>query len=437
MMTGNESTHGRVSYPLLVFSSLLCVVFCTELLVMFTLPLLLPNAPEVVASFADSFLLTLAISPAVWFLIVRPLRRAAAAEMSRTDAVLEHVIDGVAILSAEGFIESFNRGAQEMFGQSADEVAGKEIAVLFPQEHNGDDAPVASIIFAGNAGGLCGEMVGRHKSGALFPLDLSVSRVCMGDEDKFVCIMRDTTERKRAEEVVAQQSRELARSNAELEQFAYVSSHDLQEPLRMIHVFLQLLARRYQGKLGSEADEFIGFAVDGAVRMQKLIDDLLDYSRVGTRGKELLPLESGAALAQALDNLRLSIGESGATVTHEPLPTVMADESQLVRLFQNLVGNALKFRGEEPPRVDVRAEREEGKWLFSVRDNGIGIAREHFEKIFLIFQRVYSREEYPGTGIGLAVCKRIVERHGGRIWVDSEPGRGATFFFTLPEASQS
>ena len=242
----------------------------------------------------------------------------------------------------------------------------------------------------------------------------------------------EIAERRKADDAVAEHARELARSNAELEQFAYAASHDLREPLRMIHVFLQLLSQRYQGKLDKEADEFISFAVDGATRMQKLINDLLDYSRVGSRGMKLAPVESNAALEQALDNLGLAIAESGATVTHDPLPVVTADESQLVRLFQNLVANALKFHGPEPLKVHVGVERKKDEWLFSVQDNGIGIAPEHFERIFLIFKRVYSESEYPGSGIGLAVCKKIVERHGGKIRVESAPGHGAKFVFSLP-----
>jgi light-regulated signal transduction histidine kinase (bacteriophytochrome) len=247
----------------------------------------------------------------------------------------------------------------------------------------------------------------------------------------YFLILRELKDRRRVEKAMEQRSRELTRSNAELEQFAYVVSHDLREPLRMIHVFLQLLDKRYRGRLDNEADEFIGFTVDGAARMQKMINDLLDYSRVGSRGREL-PVKSDAALKQALDNLMMVITECGAIVTQSPLPTVVADESQLVRLFQNLVANAVKFHGKDLPRVHVGAVRQKEEWLFSVCDNGIGIAPEHFERIFLIFKRIYSQSEYPGTGIGLAVCKKIVEQHGGRIWVESQLGVGTTFFFTLP-----
>jgi signal transduction histidine kinase len=240
-------------------------------------------------------------------------------------------------------------------------------------------------------------------------------------------------ERKQAEETLKEKTEELARSNRDLEQFAYVASHDLQEPLRMVTSYVQLLARRYKGKLDSDADEFIGFAEGGAIRMWNLINALLTYSRVGMRGKQLEPTDCEAVLNQSLNNLNVAIEENAAVVTHEPLPTVMADNPQLVQLFQNLIGNAIKFRGNEPPRVHVSAGRNGNGWIFSVRDNGIGIAPEYAERIFIIFQRLHGREEYPGTGIGLAICQKIVERHGGRIWVESEVGKGATFYFTLPK----
>jgi hypothetical protein len=230
-----------------------------------------------------------------------------------------------------------------------------------------------------------------------------------------------------------QAQKELARSNTELEQFAYVASHDLQEPLRMVTSYVQLLARRYKGQIDADADDFIDFAVDGAERMRILINDLLQYSRVTTHGKPFTPTNCTTTLHQALANLEVAIKESGAVITHDELPMVLGDETQLTRLLQNLIGNAIKFRKKETrPEIHVSAERTTGEWTFSVCDNGIGIAPEYFERIFMIFQRLHSREEYTGTGIGLAVCKRIVERHGGRIWVESEPRKGSTFYFTIP-----
>jgi PAS domain S-box-containing protein len=247
-------------------------------------------------------------------------------------------------------------------------------------------------------------------------------------------MFRDVSERKRAEEALAQHARELARSNAELEQFAYVASHDLQEPLRMVASYTQLLAKRYQDKLDADARDFIAYAVDGATRMQALIADLLNYSRIG-RGKPFRPSNCEAVLERVLAGLKLTISESCATVSHDPLPTVLSDDVQLGQLFQNLLVNAIKFRTENPPRIHLSAERSGKVWTFSVRDNGIGIAQEYAERVFMIFQRLHSKNEYPGTGIGLAVCKKIVERHGGRIWVQSQPGSGATFFFTMPDGN--
>ena len=231
-------------------------------------------------------------------------------------------------------------------------------------------------------------------------------------------------------------ARELERSNEELQQFAYVASHDLQEPLRMVSSYTQLLERRYGDRLDGDAKEFMDFIVDGAARMKQLIEDLLAYSRVGTRGRELSPTSSGAALDKALANLRAAQEASGAQVTHDEMPEVLADGAQLTQLFQNLVGNAMKFRGEEAPRVHVGVEGRDKAWVFTVRDNGIGLDPQYADRIFMMFQRLHNKAEYPGTGIGLAICKKIVERHGGHIWVESKPGEGATFGFTLPKGEK-
>ena len=241
-------------------------------------------------------------------------------------------------------------------------------------------------------------------------------------------------ELRRAHDELAKKAEELQRSNAELEQFAYVASHDLQEPLRMVSSYTQLLAKRYKEQLPAEAHEFMHFTVDGAARMKQLIEDLLAYSRVGTKGKELVPLSLEAPLKRALTNLRAAIEESGATVTSDALPTVDGDEVQLAQVFQNLIGNALKFRSKErAPHIHVGAVEEAGEWHISIADNGIGIEPQYFERIFMLFQRLHAMGEYPGTGIGLAICKKVAERHGGRIWVSSTPGAGSTFHFTLPK----
>ncbi|HEX9154433.1 MAG TPA: ATP-binding protein [Nitrospira sp.] len=225
---------------------------------------------------------------------------------------------------------------------------------------------------------------------------------------------------------------ELARSNRDLEQFAYAASHDLQEPLRMVATYTQLLAERYQGKLDSDADKYIHYAVDGALRMQKLVQDLLTFSRVGRPGMALESIDCNTVLAGALKNLKGAIQESGAVVQHTQLPLVMADSSQLGQVFQNLIGNAIKFHGSAPPVIRVEATRQRKDWVFSVADNGIGISPEHAEDVFVIFRRLHTRADYPGNGIGLSICKKIVEQHGGRIWVESQLGQGSTFKFTLP-----
>lgn len=239
-------------------------------------------------------------------------------------------------------------------------------------------------------------------------------------------------QRQQAEKKLAEKMAELARSNADLEQFAYVASHDLQEPLRMVTAYTQLLAERYRGKLDENADKFIGYATEGALRMQVLIQDLLAFSRVGRSGAGSASVDCDAVVTDVLRSLASAIQESGAIVSHTALPSVWADRTQIAQVFQNLIGNAIKFRGQARPVVCVKAEKAGDYWVFSVTDNGIGIAPEHTENIFVVFQRLHTRSEYPGNGIGLAICKKIIERAGGKIWVESQAGSGSTFKFTLP-----
>jgi len=243
---------------------------------------------------------------------------------------------------------------------------------------------------------------------------------------------QERTLRHQVEQDLAKKVDELARSNADLEQFAYVASHDLQEPLRMVAAYTQLLAERYKGKLDETADKFIGYASEGALRMQVLIQDLLAFSRVGRNTSASGSVDCNSVMEEVLQTLAATIQESGAVVTHGELPAVWADRTQMAQVLQNLVGNAIKFRGKEPPVVSVQAEKAEQHWLFRVSDNGIGIAPEYAENIFVVFQRLHARTEYPGNGIGLAICKKIVERYGGKIWVEAQTGSGSTFKFTMP-----
>lgn len=349
--------------------------------------------------------------------------------------LLESAPDSIVVVDQGGKITLANGMTEKNFGYRTDELIGQSIEILVPERfrdkhvhhrdgyfHHPSTRPMGTGI----------ELTARRKDGSEFPAEISISPLMTEDGLLVTAVVRDITERKETQKALQQHANELERSNAELEQFAYVASHDLQEPLRIVASYTQLLARRYKDKLDSDANEFIEFIVDGATRMQNLINDLLSYSRVGTRGQEFESNDLNKILETVINTLDLRIKDSTATVTHDSLPTLPTDGRQMLQLFQNLIGNALKFQSDSSPVVHIGVVQLADEYLFSVRDNGIGIDSQYAERIFQVFQRLHGKGEYPGTGIGLAICKKIVERHGGRIWVESSPGTGSTFYFTLP-----
>jgi PAS domain S-box-containing protein len=353
----------------------------------------------------------------------------------RYRGLLEAAPDAMVVVNQQGEIVLLNLQAEKQFGYRRDELLGQKLTNLIPEGfaerliadglRSAEDALAQQI-------GTGVELTALRKDGSWFPMELMLSPLESDSGTLVTVAIRNITLRNAATIQMLHTVEELKRSNEDLQQFAYVASHDLQEPLRMVASYVALIARRYKGKLDADADEFISFAVDGAKRMQSLIQDLLAFSRVGSKGVELVATSSEDALNRAIKNLRVAIADSGARVTHEPLPSVLADEIQLTQLFQNLLGNAIKYRRAEAPGVHVAA-RQNGakKWIFSVQDNGLGIEPQYFERIFGMFQRLHGREEFSGTGMGLAICKKIVERHGGDISVESTIGQGSTFRFPL------
>jgi PAS domain S-box-containing protein len=360
------------------------------------------------------------------------------ASEERMRSITDSAQDAILMMDGRGVITYWNPAAESMFGYQSEEAIGEHLDKLLVPERYLEAHRAAFAEFSrtgrGNTVGKTVELAARRKDGREIPVDVSLSAICLNGEWHAVGILRDITERKRMEEAIRTHAEKLARSNTELERFAYVASHDLQEPLRMVASFTQLLSKRYSGKLDATADRYIDFAVDGAKRMQQLIADLLAYSRVNSKEIEVRQANSQALIVTAAKNLRAAIEESGASVDWGQLPDVCVDQTQFIQLFQNLLANAIKFRRKEAaPRIHVSAEDTGGEWLFSVQDNGIGIDPRHADRVFQIFQRLHTRAEYPGTGIGLAVCQKVVERHGGKIWVESEPGAGSTFRFTIPK----
>jgi PAS domain S-box-containing protein len=367
------------------------------------------------------------------------VRKAAETHLSQMEGryrgLLEAAPDAMVVVNQSGEIVLLNVQAEKQFGYRRDELLGQKVTNIIPigfaERLIADDLRSAEDASAQQIGtGI--ELIAQRKDGSEFPIELMLSPLRNAEGILVTAAIRDISVRKKAAVLLMQKVQELNRSNEELGQFAYIASHDLQEPLRMVASYTQLLSRRYKGKLDADADEFIAFAVDGASRMQRLIQDLLAYSRVGTKGKVLTEISSEAALRQAVVNLRGAIEDSHALVTHDLLPDVMADEIQLVQLFQNLIGNAIKYQKPGIPEVHISAAKNGGKtWDFAVKDNGLGIDSQYFEKIFGMFQRLHKRDEFAGTGIGLAICKKIVERHGSNISVESTPGQGSTFRFAL------
>jgi PAS domain S-box-containing protein len=360
-------------------------------------------------------------------------------EITKSEDFLRNIVENIPnmifVKSADNLnFEMINKADEDLFGHSREEVIGKTDYDFFPKDQADFftqtdrealqnkkllDIPEETIETKN-----LGQIILHTKKIPIFNKE--------GNPQYILGISEDITERKQAEDALNVKVDELARSNAELEQFAYVSSHDLQEPLRMVSSYMQLLQRRYEGEIDPKADKYINFAVEGATRMQQLINDLLTYSRITTQAKEFEPVDSELVLTEVLSNLNVLITENGAVITHDPLPNILADSSQLSQVLQNLIINSIKFHGDKTPEIHVSAKNEGNKWLFSVQDNGIGIDPAHSDRIFEVFKRLHKRKEYPGTGIGLSICKKIIERHGGRIWVEAELGKGSIFYFTIP-----
>lgn len=349
--------------------------------------------------------------------------------------LLESAPDAIIIVDGDGRIVLVNNMTERLFGYPRTELIGQPVELLMPERFRSNHGDHRQAYYAEprlRPMGVGLELFALRKDGTEVPVEISLSPMETGKGLLVTTVIRDVTERTHYEAALRQQARELARSNAELEQFAYVASHDLQEPLRMVGSFAQLLARRYHDQLDDQGRVFIDYLVDGATRMQELINDLLDYSRVGSRQAELAPVDLNEVAARVTRSLTTTIEERRAQVTWEPLPMVNAVGSEMEQLFQNLVGNGIKFNKSSTPTVRVSVGETDEGYTFCIADNGIGIDSQYAQRIFVIFQRLHGKAEYQGTGIGLAICKKIVDHHGGRIWVESGNGTGARFYFTLP-----
>ena len=350
---------------------------------------------------------------------------------------LKYALDEAAIIAItdiKGTITYINKKFCEISKYSPEELIGQNHRLInsgfHPKEFFRD---MYRTIASGRV--WKGQIKNRAKDGSFYWVDTTIVPLTNreGKLSKYIAIRFDITGQKKIEEELIKAMLEVEQSNQELEQFAYIASHDLQEPLRMVASYSQLLTRRYQGKLDAKADQYTTYITEGVQRMQTLIMDLLHYSRTAASKESVEPLDFNIVMTEVLTDLKVAIETSSAEIKSAPLPVLKATHTQIRQLFQNLIGNAIKFRGDEKPVIEVKAQEESDRWLFSIKDNGIGIDPEFSEKIFMIFQRLNDRDKYPGTGIGLAVCKKIVERHGGKIWIESETGRGSAFLFTIPK----
>lgn len=349
---------------------------------------------------------------------------------SQLEAVLNTVIDGIITIDDHGIIQSFNPSSERIFGYAPEEVIGKNVRMLMPNPYKDKhDGYLSNYLDTGERKviGIGREVKAQRRDGTIFPMELGVNEMNMSGKRMFVGTIRDISDRKHAED-------ELIRSNEELERFAYIASHDLQEPLRMVSNFTCLLKDEYEERLDEQGLQYMKFIVDASARMQNLVNDLLEYSRVEAQESGFSDVDCAQQTKATIETLQEIIEETNATINVEALPTIYANPVRFSRLMQNLVGNAIKYRKKnQNPHIHIKAEDKTTYWLFSVSDNGIGIKEEYLDQIFVIFKRLHGKQEYQGTGIGLAICKKIAESFGGRIWATSEPSKGSIFYFTVPK----
>jgi len=350
--------------------------------------------------------------------------------LARLQAILDNTVDGLITINEFGLIQHYNKACERVFGYQTVEVLGKNIKMLMPEPYHGEhDGYLKNYHNTGDKKiiGKGREVEAKRKDGSVFPIDLSVSEINVKGEKLYSGIIRDITDRRKAED-------EIMRSNEELERFAYIASHDLQEPLRMVSNFTMLLNQEYNAQMDDQAKQYMRFITEASVRMQSLVSDLLEYSRMGSENVGYVEFDSGAQLNGVLQNLGEAIGQTNAQIKVDSLPVIYCNPVRFSRLMQNLIGNAIKYRANnQTPQISVSVKDEKTQWVFSIQDNGIGIKKEYLEQIFVIFKRLHDKQQYSGTGIGLAVCRKIVESLDGTIWAESEYKKGSTFFFSIPK----